>query len=161
MLGPILRQELRGRRLRGTAIELSNESNTGATRITAEEFLEIAYLTHDLVKGIEAVGLNQGRPVVVIGERGLGKSHLIGAVFHVVHDPVSTGAWLNSWATTLNNPAIAAIPLRSGIRVIGESLHRQWYEFLWDLLFEQHPHGDFVRGKWEPTASWRLKCPTQ
>jgi hypothetical protein len=70
MLGLNLRQEFKGKRLKGTAIELSNESNTGATQIAAAQFLEITYPTHDLLKGIEAVGPNQGRPVVVIGERG-------------------------------------------------------------------------------------------
>lgn len=72
MLGLTLREEFRGKRLKGTAIELSNDTNTGATQIAAQEFLEITYPTHDLLKGIEAVGPNQGRPVVVIGERGLG-----------------------------------------------------------------------------------------
>jgi hypothetical protein len=160
MLGLTLRPEFRGRRLKGTAIELSNESNTGATQIAAAEFLEITYPTHDLLKGVEAVGPNQGRPVVVIGERGLGKSHLIGALFHAVHDPASTGAWLNAWATTLNDPAIGAISLRSGMLVIGESLHRQRYKFLWDLLFEQHPHGAYVRGKWEGMGSAKTDIPS-
>ena len=73
MLGLTLREEFRGKRLKGTAIELSNDTNTGATQVAAKEFLEITYPTHDLLKGIEAVGPNQGRPVVVIGERGLGK----------------------------------------------------------------------------------------
>ncbi len=79
MLGLTLREEFRGKRLKGTAIELSNEANTGATQIAAKEFLEITYPTHDLLKGIEAVGPGQGRPAVVIGERGLGKSRLMAA----------------------------------------------------------------------------------
>jgi hypothetical protein len=74
MLGLTLREEFRGKRLKGTAIELSNNTNTGATQIAAQKFLEITYPTHDLLKGIEAVGPNQGRPVVVIGERGLGNA---------------------------------------------------------------------------------------
>lgn len=77
MLGLTLREEFRGKRLKGTAIELSNDSNTGATQVAAKQFLEITYPTHDLLKGVEAVGPDQGRPVVVIGERGLGKSHLM------------------------------------------------------------------------------------
>jgi len=72
MLGLTLRAEFRGRRLKGTAIELSNEANSGATQIAAQEFLGYTYPTHDILKGIEAVGPSQGRPVVVIGERGLG-----------------------------------------------------------------------------------------
>ena len=131
MLGLTLREEFRGKRLKGTAIELSNETNTGATQIAAKEFLEITYPTHDLLKGIEAVGPNQGRPVVVIGERGLGKSHLMAALFHAVNDPTSTSAWLNSWASTLGEPQVGKIALRSDMQVIGESLHRQRYKFLW------------------------------
>jgi len=61
MLGLTLREEFRGKRLRGTAIELSNDTNTGATQIAAQEFLGITYPTHDLLKGVEAVGPNQGR----------------------------------------------------------------------------------------------------
>lgn len=93
MLGLTLREEFRGRRLKGTAIELSNDTNTGATQVAAQEFLEITYPTHDLLKAIEAVGPNQGRPVVVMGERGLGKSHLMGALHHAVSDSASTAAW--------------------------------------------------------------------
>lgn len=160
MLGLTLREEFKGKRLKGTAIELSNETNTGATQIAAKEFLGITYPTHDLLKGIEAVGPGQGRPVVVIGERGLGKSHLMAALYHAVNDPASTGAWLNSWATTLNDPQIAKIGLRSGMEVIGESLHRQRYKFLWDLLFERHPHGKYIKGKWEGMGAAKTDIPS-
>lgn len=160
MLGLKLREEFRGKRLKGTAIELSNEANTGATQIAAKAFLEITYPTHDLLKGIEAVGPNQGRPVVVIGERGVGKSHLMAALYHAVNDATSTGAWLNSWATTLGQPNIGKIQLRSGMLVIGESLHRQRYKFLWDLLFERHPHGTYIKGKWEGMGSAKTDIPS-
>lgn len=160
MLGLTLREEFRGKRLKGTAIELSNDTNTGATQIAAREFLEITYPTHDLLKGIEAVGPNQGRPVVVIGERGLGKSHLMAALYHAVNDATSTSAWLNSWATTLGDPQIGKIGLRDGMQVIGESLHRQRYKFLWDLLFERHPHGTYIRGKWEGMGAAKTDIPS-
>lgn len=160
MLGLTLREEFRGKRLKGTAIELSNDTNTGATQVAAQEFLEITYPTHDLLKGIEAVGPNQGRPVVVIGERGLGKSHLMAALYHAVNDATSTSAWLNSWATTLNDPQIGKIGLRSGMTVLGESLHRQRYKFLWDLLFERHPHGTYIKGKWEGMGTAKTDIPS-
>ena len=160
MLGLTLRDEFRGKRLKGTAIELSNDSNTGATQIAAQQFLEITYPTHDLLKGIEAVGPNQGRPVVVIGERGLGKSHLMAALYHAVSDATSTGAWLNSWATTLGDTNIGKIALRDGMLVIGESLHRQRYKFLWDLLFERHPRGEFIKGKWEGMGAAKTDIPS-
>lgn len=160
MLGLTLRDEFRGKRLKGTAIELSNDSNTGATQIAAKQFLEITYPTHDLLKGIEAVGPNQGRPVVVIGERGLGKSHLMAALYHAVNDVASTRAWLTSWSATLDDPGISKIALRDGMLVIGESLHRQRYKFLWDLLFEQHPRGDFIKGKWEGMGAAKTDIPS-
>lgn len=160
MLGLTLREEFRGKRLKGTAIELSNDANTGATQIAAQQFLEITYPTHDLLKGIEAVGPNQGRPVVVIGERGLGKSHLMAALYHAVNDPVSTESWLNAWAATLGDANIGKIALREGMLVIGESLHRQRYKFLWDLLFERHPRGDFIKGKWEGMGAAKTDIPS-
>lgn len=160
MLGLTLREEFRGKRLKGTAIELSNDTNTGATQIAAKSFLEITYPTHDLLKGIEAVGPNQGRPVVVIGERGLGKSHLMAALYHAVNDPASTGAWLNAWASTLGDDQIGKIALRDGMQVIGESLHRQRYKFLWDLLLERHPHGTYIKGKWEGMGASKTDVPS-
>lgn len=160
MLGLTLREEFRGKRLKGTAIELSNDQKTGATQIAARQFLEITYPTHDLLKGIEAVGPNQGRPVVVIGERGLGKSHLMAALYHAVTDPASTRAWLDTWATTLANPEISKIALRDGMHVIGESLHRHRYKFLWDVLFDNHPHGNFIKGKWEGQGASKTEIPS-
>lgn len=160
MLGLTLREEFRGKRLKGTAIELSNDQQTGATQIAAKQFLEITYPTHDLLKGIEAVGPNQGRPVVVIGERGLGKSHLMATLYHAVTDPASTGAWLKEWATKLAEQDIGNIALRDGMHVIGESLHRQRYKFLWDVLFDNHPHGSFIKGKWEGQGTSKTEIPS-
>ncbi len=160
MLGLTLRDEFKGKRLKGTAIELSNDANTGATQIAAKSFLEITYPTHDLLKGIESVGPNQGRPIVAIGERGLGKSHLMAALYHAVNDTASTSEWLKSWATTLGDPQISDIALRDPMLVIGESLHRQRHKFLWDLLFERHPHGTYIKGKWEGMGPAKTDIPS-
>ena len=160
MLGLNLREEFRGKRLKGTAIELANDQKTGATQIAARAFLEITYPTNDILKGIEAVGPNQGRPIVVIGERGLGKSHLMAALYHAVTDPSSTGDWLNAWAGTLADASIGKIALRDGMHVIGESLHRNRYKFLWDVLFENHPHGTFIKGKWEGQGASKTEIPS-
>ena len=78
MLGLKLRDEFKGRRLKGTAIELTNKNNTGATQIPAVDFLRITYPSHDVLKSIEAAGPTQGLPVTLKGERGEGKSHLMG-----------------------------------------------------------------------------------
>lgn len=160
MLGLTLREEFRGKRLKGTAIELSNDQQTGATQIAAKQFLEITYPTRDLLKGVAAIGPEQGRPVVIIGERGLGKSHLMAGLYHAVTDPASTDLWLKAWAATLGEPEIGRIPLRSGMAVIGESLHRHRYKFLWDVLFDNHPHGPFIRGKWEGQGASKTEIPS-
>ena len=160
MLGLMLREEFQGRRLKGTSIELSNENKNGATQISAREFLEITYPTHDILKGIEAVGPDHGRPVVVIGERGLGKYHLMAVLYHAVSDATATAAWLREWGVILNEPQIGKISLRNDMRVIGESLHRQRYKFLWDLLFERHPHGAYIKGKWEGMGSVKTDIPS-
>ena len=41
MLGLALREEFQSKRLKGTAIELSNDTNTGATQVAAQKFLSI------------------------------------------------------------------------------------------------------------------------
>ena len=159
MLGLKLREEFQGRRLKGTAIELSNENNTGATQIGAAEFLAITYPTADVVAAMDAIGPNKGQPVVLIGERGQGKSHLLAALYHGFNEPEVTAQWLKDWSVRLVQPKLAEIKLRPKTLVIGESLHRQNYKFLWDLVFERHPHGAYIRGKWEALADKRTDIP--
>jgi len=153
MLELKLRKEFLGKRLKGTAIELKNDRKTGATQVPAAEFLEITYPSFDLLKAVEAIGPDQGRPVVLIGDRGLGKSHLLAVLYHALTDPAATKAWLQSWASRLHNNKAAAIPLRPVMHVISESLHRQEYRYLWDLLLDNHPAGEYIRGKWEAGGS--------
>ena len=160
MLGLKLRSEFQGRRLKGTAIELTNKNKTGATQVPASDFLKITYPTSDLLKTIEAAGPDQGRPVTLKGERGQGKSHLMAALYHAFKDNDATQAWLQEWAATQGNPKIASIPLRSGLHVISESLHRQRYKFLWDLLFEEHPHGGYCKGRWEALGDKKTDVPS-
>jgi hypothetical protein len=159
MLGLNLRKEFLGRRLKGTAVELANENDTGATQVPAAEFLEITYPSGDLLKAIEAVGPGQSRAVVLIGERGQGKSHLLAALYHALTNTAQTQAWLETWAGRLNNPSIGKLTLRSGLTVISESLHRQRFKYLWDLLLDKHPHGNDVRGKWERLGGKKTDVP--
>jgi hypothetical protein len=159
MLGLKLREEFQRRRLKGTAIELANENNTGATQVSATEFLEITYPTADVVAAMEAIGPGHGQPVVLIGERGQGKSHLLAALYHGFTSPDVTSNWLGAWGLRLGQPKLGEIVLRPKTHVISESLHRQNFKFLWDLLFEHHPHGSYVRGKWEAQGDKRTDIP--
>ena len=149
MLGLTLREEFRGRRLKGTAIELSNKNSTGATQVEPDEFLRITYPSSDVLQAIEAVGPDGGRPLVLIGERGQGKSHVMGVLYHALTASEATQGWLKEWGSRLDDDRIGELPLREGMQVITESLHRQSYKYLWDLLLDRHPHGDWARGKWE------------
>ncbi|MEA3278354.1 MAG: DUF499 domain-containing protein, partial [Pseudomonadota bacterium] len=160
MLGLTLRDEFKGRRLKGTAIELTNKNNTGATQVSAEDFLRITYPSHDVLKTIEAAGPSQGRPVTLKGERGQGKSHLMAVLYHAFTDHGATQHWLDHWSHTLGDAKIGQIPLRGGMHVIGESLHRQRYKHLWDLLFANHPHGGYCRGKWEGLGDKKPDLPS-
>ena len=127
MLHLTLRGEFQGRRLKGTAIELANANRTGATQMAAADFLEITWPSADALKALAAAGSGQGRPLVLIGERGQGKSHLLGLLFHGFTAPGATRRWLTTWADRLGDPKLAALPLRDGMHVISESLHRQHY----------------------------------
>ncbi|NEX15474.1 MAG: DUF499 domain-containing protein [Halochromatium sp.] len=160
MLGLTLRDEFKSSRLKGTAIELTNKNNTGATQVSAEEFLRITYPSHDVLKTLEAAGPSQGRPVTIKGERGQGKSHLMAMLYHAFTDHEATQSWLSDWSQTLGDPKIGQLPLRPGMHVIGESLHRQRYKALWDLLFEKHPYGEYCRGKWEGLGDKKTDIPS-
>lgn len=148
MLGLSLRKEFQGKKLKGTAIDLM-----ASAKLSASEHLAITYPSTDVLTAVEAIGPAQGRPVVLIGERGQGKSHLMAVIHHALHDPGATRAWLEQWAGTLSRPTIGALPLRPPMHVITETLHKQSYKFLWDLLFDRHPNGDFVRGMWSAAAN--------
>lgn len=155
MLGLSLREEFRGKRLKGTQIELPT-----AVAMDAADFLRITYPTGDVLTAVEAVGPSQGRPVVLIGERGQGKSHLMAALVHAMRAPTETRAWLSGWADRLNMPKLAGIALRDEMHVISENMHRQNTKFIWDLLFERHPKGEFARGKWEGLGDKKTSTPS-
>lgn len=154
MLGLELREEFRGKRLKGTQIELPD-----AVKLAADDFLRITYPTGDVLTAVESIGPDQGRPVVLIGERGQGKSHIMATLVHALNDATATRSWLEDWASRLTMPKVAEIPLRSGMHVISENLHRQNYKFLWDLLFERHPKGDYIQGKWEAQGDKKTNVP--
>ena len=149
MLGLKLREEFSGKRLSGTMIELHNRKGTGALDRSASDFLKITYPSIDMLKTVEAVQAGRAEPVVIIGSRGQGKSHLMAALSHMHQDQAATKAWLSDWSDRLSNPAIGTLELQAGMHVITESLHLQKFKFLWDVVFKNHEHGVAARAKWE------------
>src|SRR5262245_51708927 len=76
MLPLELREEFRSPHMRGTAIELRNRQNTGWAQRDAADPLRITYPTADVQRALEAVSRSSaGRPIVLKGPRGRGKSH--------------------------------------------------------------------------------------
>lgn len=159
MLGLNLRSEFTGKRLSGTTIDFTNRHGTGALDKSASDFLNITYPSIDLLKTIEAVEPGKSRPTVIIGARGQGKSHLMAAVSHMLKDSTAGHHWLEEWGNRLGNPTITKLSLRTDMGVIVESLHLHNYKFLWDLLFEKHPHGKFIQGKWEGQGEKKTEVP--
>src|SRR5262245_26542021 len=160
MLDLALRDEFRGKRLKGTTVDFTNQSKTGALDISAAEFLKITYPSFDLVKAIEAIGPNQSHPVVLLGGRGQGKSHLLAALYHLCRSPDVGKRWLEEWANSLSNPKLSSLRLRTDCCVIAESLHLQRFKYLWDILFQKHPRGERMLGKWEGLGDKRTDIPS-
>ncbi|TVP96589.1 MAG: DUF499 domain-containing protein [Planctomycetaceae bacterium] len=160
MLELHLREEFRGQRLKGTTVDFKNQSGTGALDVSAAEFLKITYPSHDLLKTIEATQQGQSRPVVLLGSRGQGKSHLMAALYHLCHNPAAATAWLTEWSSQLKNPQIGELKLRNDCFVIAESLHLQRYKYLWDVLFALHPRGQWYEAKWSGMADKKTDVPS-
>ena len=159
MLGLKLRPEFAGKILQGTQIDLTNSRKTGATQVPAADFLAITYPTTDLIGMLAAAAPGQSRPIALMGERGLGKSHLLGALYHALTDSAATAAWLAHWASFLNDPSLTAVPLRSGLEVVTASLHQHSYPFLWDVLFDKHSEGKVYRAIWEHAGASKTAVP--
>ena len=160
MLGLQLREEFRGKRLKGTTVDFKNQSGTGALDVTAADFLKITYPSHDLLKTIEATQQGQSRPVVLLGSRGQGKSHLMAALYHLCQDTDAGNAWLTEWSGQLPSLKIGDLKLRTDCHVIAESLHRQRHKFLWDILFQNHPKGQWYEAKWSGMGDKQTDVPS-
>ena len=147
MLNLILRDEFKGDRLKGTTIDFSADKETSALQKPTAEFLNITYPSVDLLQILEATQPGKSRPVVLLGGRGQGKSHLMAAMWHGMKDPAEATNWLAGWASKLNRPELNQLKFRTDFFTIAESLHQQRYKFLWDLLFDRHPEGKTVPGQ--------------
>lgn len=159
MLGLALREEFRGKRLKGTTVDFTNQSKNGALEVPSQEFLRITYPSFDLLKTIDAINPEQSRPVVLMGSRGQGKSHLLAALYHLCSDTNAGKAWQAEWSNRLGSD-IASLQIRQNCKVIAESLHLQKYKFLWDILFENHPKGQKFLGKWEGLGEKKTDVPS-
>ena len=106
MLDLTLRQEFRGINMPGTDIALHKDNAQGATDISTADFLRITYPTSDVIKAIKTVKADRaGGPVVLMGGKGKGKSHLMAVMHHAIVNPAIVEQWLNDWSEKLNDPS--------------------------------------------------------
>lgn len=149
-----LRQEFCSAHMRGTAIELRNRQNSGWAQKDPSELLRITYPTLDVQRALGAISTGaNGRPLVFLGQRGRGKSHIMAVLHHAFEASDKVQAWAHEWGAKPGFAAVAALQLPKGFVAISETLSNQEYRTLWDLIFDRHPRGVYFRGKHEATGN--------
>ena len=125
--------------MRATAIELCNRQNSGwAQRTDPTELLEITYPTADVQRALEAVSTAAaGRPVVFIGQRGRGKSHIMALLHHAFPNPAAVEGWATGWSSRIPSARLNGLALQRGFLPISETMSNQEYACLWDVIFDR------------------------
>jgi len=155
MLNLKLRDEFLGSQMTGTAITLRRPDNSGAAQQDPLKILNITYPTVDVQNALRAVSdARAKRPIVLIGDRGRGKSHIMAVIHHAIAAPDVVEQWARDWGQRANQPMFSNMTLERGFTPISEAVHNQEYLYLWDLLFDRHPRGEYYRGRFENTGHY-------
>ncbi len=149
MLGLKLRPEFAATTISGTVVSLDSKYSESFVNLPTQKALDVTYPSVDLIQALEACfGDNNNRYLVIMGERGQGKSHIMGVIHHAFKDPEIFMSWIDSWSGKLtNNIKITTPP--SNFLALTVPLHEQGYEYLWSPIFENHSEGKKLEGKWE------------
>ena len=150
-----LRQEFLAKHMRATAIELSNRQNTGwAQRSVPDELLDITYPTADVQRAIVAASAESaGKPIVLLGQRGSGKSHIMALLHYTFGASEAVETWASGWAGQIGSSKFDGLKLQRGFLPISETLSDREYPTLWDVIFDRHPKGPYYRGKFEAAGT--------
>lgn len=150
MLNLRLRDEFLGQQTPGTTIALRRPDNTGVAQQAADQILNITYPTADVQIALKALGTDMsGRPIVLIGDRGRGKSHIMGVLHHAVASPDAVERWAADWGRRLGTASLQNLQIRRGYFPVSEPVHNHEYPLLWDLLFDRHPQGQLFKGRFQ------------
>lgn len=150
MLELKLRAEFLGAHMSGTAIALRTSDNQGAAQKSADQILSITYPTADVQTALKAISTKRsGCPIILMGDRGRGKSHIMAVMHHAIQSPDIVEKWLKDWSTNGENSELKSFKMVNGFIPISEPVHNHEYFLLWDLLFDRHPQGQYFRGKFE------------
>ncbi len=150
MLDLILRAEFRGDHMPGTAISLRTSDNQGAAQKSPDQILAITYPTADVQQALKSLSTTtRHRPIVLLGDRGRGKSHIMAVMHHAIQTPTVVETWMQDWGNQLGVEALKTMALAKGYLPISEPVHNHEYPLLWNLLFDRHPKGEYYRGQFE------------
>ncbi len=150
MLNLKLRDEFLGSQMPGTAIALNTRDRTGAAQREPAFILSITYPTADVQSALRAVSVDRPRrPIVLMGGRGRGKSHIMAVMHHAVDSSAQVQRWANEWGDRLGAQPLSGLVLDGGFFAISEPVHNHEYPLLWDLIFERHPKGEFFKGRFK------------
>lgn len=150
MLDLKLRTEFLGAHMPGTAISLRTSDNQGAAQKSPDYILPLTYPTADIQTALKAINIKRsGRPIVLMGGRGRGKSHIMAVMHHAIQSPDIVEDWLHEWGKKLNDSEMKNFKMIEGFVAISEPVHNYEYPLLWDLLFDRHPKGEYYRGQFE------------
>ena len=95
MLNLKLRDEFLGSQMPGTAITLRRGDNTGAAQQSPDQILSITYPTADVHTALRAVSTERvQRPIVLMGDRDRGKSHIMAVMHHAIQSPGQEETWV-------------------------------------------------------------------
>ena len=149
MLGLKLRPEFASARLQETVVSLNKGAPNSFVNQETSRILEITYPTIDVLRSLEACfNPEERRCLVIMGDRGQGKSHIMGLLHHAYRDPSAVTRWLDQWKERISYQPNLSAPL-SQYLVITAALHEQEFPFLWSPIFSQHPEGKALQAKLE------------
>jgi len=153
MLGLKLRDEFLGQQMPGTAISLCTSDKQGAVQKSPEHILSITYPTADVEDALKAIAENRsGRPIILMGDRGRGKSHIMAVMHHAIQSPDVVEKWSHDWGKKVGSSELESFRATRGFVAISEPVHNHEYPLLWNLLFDRHPKGEYYRGQFESLA---------
>ncbi len=148
MLNLQLRSEFLAAQTPGTAIALRRSDGSGAIERPPQDILEITYPTADIQTALRALSTTRpAKPVVLLGDRGRGKSHILAVMHHATMSPDVVEQWARGWGVQAQSQVLQTLTLQRGFHAVSEVVLNNEYPLLWELLFDRHPRGAFFKGK--------------
>ena len=148
MLELKLRAEFLSAQMPGTQISLQDYVASDAERILA-----ITYPTTDVRNALWAISVAESRPVVLIGDRGRGKSHIMAVLDAAFRAPAKVQTWAAGWAAQIGEPGFGQLNLPQGFQPISVVMSDQEHRALWDPIFAALPNGQRYLGRFQASGA--------